>query len=576
MSLLEDITIQAKISRTGSPRGEPTESFSFTVNSGGGLSSKTDDPSEETTTEEQQVTVQQFNYSFGLNVLPRASLTIVKEANKSVRYLDIETYDRKTFVGSTIEITWIRPDPQDDILLFKGLISGIRISKSVSSVLYSIECTGGPTALYNTTVATKGFYPFGAYDDPAIVGFFAAKILTGEWKTPKQLITLLANELPNFSVRDSNEFSQAAKRQIGQAQQEILADANDLVEAPIIEQFWGTVGQFDQFSIAIRNRVGDLLSQQVNTATYWQMLLFLCNEIELMVIPWINKTMILPKMLFTDPPRCNVIFPSMIINNNLLSDPFDHPDQIIMYTVQQSSESIDQSMQILRDVTALVFPEDSEVEDSFSPYQGNRYMIIDPNQYRYLMYVYHEIISRSQESNESRGYDESRESKDGDSNTLKSGLETDFKTFCRNFAQYEFKRIRSEKDVGETTIVFQPLLAPGFGCFIIDGQKGMNFRGLVTRVNHSLTPTSAVTSFSSSYLVSLDEEDEKVKIKSPLWEQLIPSGANTGDSVLPNFNVPSTASAHESFSENLVDPEKTQAMEDATEAGIFTGRLKRV
>ena len=562
--LIEDITIESELIQKSS--GTPSSTTPTTT---------VDTPSGDTSAKVLNVDI-----NFSLNALSEASIAIVLEDNKSIKYLELKEYTRKKFVGQEIKITWKREPNEKDIRLFEGRITGIRLAKSGTSIQYSVKCSGGLLALYNTTVAVAGWFPFGSWDDTNVAEFFEDQITTGQkWKSPKELLKLLGDKLPKARSIRKNKQSQAAQKQLDQVQSEILSDVEKIIEPEILKEFWGNVGKFSDFSIAIRKRISALVTQEQPNVTYWTLLTTLCNEIGLVVVPWINRTLILPKMLFVDSTKTNFLFPSLLKNYSIMSDPFDHPDQIVMITDESSSEGLPATKDITVNGTAIVFPEDSEVDTTdFSPYQGNRYLLVNPFEYRYLMYIYHERLRKYHLEVKKKNQDQSRKSTTDDPAPLKKGL-ADLKVFCKSYAEYLFREIRAKKDVGSCNLAFQPLLAPGFPCYIIDAKQGMNFRGMITRVGHNISQVSAVTNVSVSFLISLDEE---INFKSPLWEKIVPSGGGIGPDALKlaldeiiQGDYDTSIADHIPYTDTLLTEELKEEMEDELKAGIYTGRLKK-
>jgi hypothetical protein len=519
--------------------------------------------------ETPKVEVKSLNIGFALDSLSQASIDITLEDKDKPYYLNASTYKREVFVGKTIEVIWDQKSEGSslkELTLFKGVITGLRISKNPSSVSYSLQCSGGPLAFFNTSLAVKGWFPFGAWDSKNTTELFALKIRTGEFSSPKQLIDLFIGEFTNASFVQDGASSQATQKQAKIAVEQLKTDSSSIFEPEILKTYWGNVGKFELFAKGIRDRLIDLISQENSRATFWEFLLSLCGEIGVHVVPWIKGTMIIPDMLFADSSKNNVIFPNLMISESLVSDPFEYPDQIVMITEENLAENISSVKDIIIGQTALIFPEDEDGKDEFSPYIGNRYKLISPYEYRYLTYIKNAAVGDRHDEIKAREVDETRTVLRNPPGKFIKSL-GDYKNYCQNFAEYYYKKIRSEKDVGSIQTVFQPLIAPGFPCYIIDGESGMNFRGKVMSVNHSISEASASTSLSVGNLVNLDEE---ITFKSPLWEELIPAGAKVGPQVLPQAGgVPSEAAKHVPYKEAL----DSEAMDNDEEAAKFTGRI---
>jgi hypothetical protein len=517
-----------------------------------------------TTSGEGDVKCKALNITYSVDGLSQASIEIVKEENNTPYYLNSLNYTREEFVGKSITVTWIR-GTSDRTVIFTGVVTGIRVNKSAGGVSYGLSCTGGPLAMYNTSLSVKGWFPFGAWDNSASKRLFQTEILEGDWNTPKTLMKALVNVLTSSVLINPPSHSKAAQKQKSQLVGELTKDVNSLFEPKILEEYWGNVGKFETFAKGIRRRVEDLIAQESSQVTYWDFLVRLCKEIGLFVVPWIKGTMIIPNMLFTNSTKNNVIFPSMMIGESLTSDPFAYPDQVVMISLDQPTDDLVKTIDIVKKQTAVVFPEDEDVRDDFSPYAGNRYQLINPHEYPYLMYIYYESYRDSHGKRKLREDDQSRDKERPITGSLSEFKK--FEDYCKNFAEFYFRKIRAEKDVGSVNMVFQPLLAPGFPCYMVDGSTGMNFRGVISSVSHSISENSASTSASVGFLVNLDEE---ISFQSPLWGSMVPGGGNVGPEVLPQAGgVPSAAAQHVTPKEVL----SSDAMSDETKAAEFTGRI---
>lgn len=506
-----------------------------------------------------------INYTFQINSLSSAQIVIERPQDNSVLHLEIQEYTREQVVGSEIEIKW---KANDNKLIYKGMITGLTLAKSAGNVQYTLTAAGGPTALFNTTLSAPGWYPFGTYDNGAIANLFRDEILNADWETPLELLKTLVEKIPTSSSFDPNLNSDSSKNIFPQVIADLTGDLNNFHEAPILSNFFGYIGNFQDYDAAIRRRIQDMVSFEYSDLTFWNFLIALCSEIGATVIPWISKTFIIPNMLFTNPPKLNVLFPSLIRNTGLVSEPIDHPDQVVMYSQTGIAHDISVAYRELRENTSVVFPK--EFRDNFSPYAGRRYLVIPPSEYRYLEYIFYEQLRKTQEEQKSKKVDESKEDRDENAGKLNKDLQELYKKYCENFAEYYYRKIRAEKDFGQVTAVFQPFLAPGYGSFIIDAKEGMNFRGVITSVSHNISPTSASTIISLSFLISMDEE---ISFKNPLWSELVPSGSESA-SILENEPAVSfEATEHIPFSTGLVDPEITRENEDEELAAKYTGRI---
>lgn len=517
--------------------------------------------------ENSRTKVVRADWTFQIGALSSGTFVIEIPPGGSIHYREMFEYRREEVVGSKIELYW---ESNEDLLVYSGVVTGISLLKSVQSVQYSLKVAGGPIALFNTTISTRGWWPFGTFDNSGITQYFKEQIMQQGWTTPVEFLKRIVNIVSETTLYDPVQNSQAAKEQFTQVVTELIADLDNLVEAPILENFFGYVGDFDKYSVGIRERLGDMLSLEYSGATYWQFLLAVTGELGISVVPWISKTFVVPNMMFTDPPQLNVVFPSMINSLSVVSEPIEYPDQVVVYPYVGVSQDLALMIRDLEENSAIVHP--TELRDTYSTYAGNRYLVVPPSEYRYLQYIYFAQLKATSDVQDSTLVDESKEDRNTDVSALKEGLNRDYQEYCRNFAEYYYRKVRSEKDFGTVNTVFQPLLMPGFGTYIIDGTSGMNYRGVITQVSHSISEDSASSNFSVSYLVGITEE---ISFENPLWKELVPSGSGTA-SILLNENSVARASkvSHVSYSSDILDPGATPANTDALAAAEYTGRVR--
>lgn len=491
--------------------------------SGGGITS---------TTGAEDIKVLNVSTTYSIRGLPSANISIIVEKNKSVVGTQITELKKSDFVGTGIKITWNPGSKYRPMTFFTGIISGIGIVKSSTGVQYSVTCTGGPQAMYNTTISTSPWYPFGD-KDPATLSELFNDVLLNEstWKTPKELFKQLMSQIPEASATHfTGKITEAAESHFQLAQAFLEVDRQTLQEPQILQTFFGNVGSNEEFDEPIRERIFQLVTQRGSTATYWDLLNEVATEIGCYIVPWINTTLILPHMLFTNAIRANVFFPTMINSVNLQSDPLDYPDQIIVYAEDDFVTTDVATMSVVLRDHCVVFPKKVD-ESEFSPYPSKSYKFVPPPAYspfiRKSAWLKKDFAKKQVDVDESReDYDPAEEA------TLLQQSSELWKNYCENFAEFQYHKLRSENDVADVNTVFHPVAVPGFSAYILDGETGTNFRGLLLSVSHSISEQSANTSLRLGNLTPIDGSGQNLEIRSPLWLQLLPEGANVGPETL--------------------------------------------
>ena len=520
------------------------------------------------------VFVKAIDISYGVNALSTATISIEIGEDAEILYHTFATYALSGIVGTDIKITW----KGKELPIYEGKISGIQIEKSESNVGYSVNCSGGLLAFYNTELFIKGWYPQGAFSNtlPTIAFNKALFETEGIWNSPKTFMKALVAQLDTIFKTAKGTISKGTSDAASIAKQQLTDDLNLILEPALLQEIWGNVGTFFLFKLGVKQMLQNLVTQEGASFTYWALLLTLCEEIGLYVVPWINRTMILPHALFSNAPKANVIFPSLIRSIVVSTDPFNFPDQIIIPIDTEITTNVSQATSKLTESNSIAVP--SELEERNSPYIGNRYKVVIAPKYA------RHILKTTSSSTVAKVIDLlKKDASQEDIKKLEGVAEESYslyESYARNLGEFLYKRMRSERNTARVVCAFQPYMIPGHSCYTLDGNSGgMSFRGIIWGLNHSINETDAQTTVSLSHTIF--PVTEEFKIKSPLWQKLLPNTANPkGTQIVTELMTPSDtnpgvpgfqleAAEQISADETLFnDP----AMDDAAKAAEFTGR----
>lgn len=476
---------------------------------------------------------------FAIGELPQASVGVmVGEADK-VFYNNAPAFTNDS-VGQEITITW----DSKGLTLFKGFVTGVGMQKSNAGVAYNLYCTGGPLALSEATVATAGWYPLGLESDLELQDAFLD--IVEDWTSVKELVTKMANQLTN---KELPRASHAAKNQLDQVSSALINDINNISEASVLSQFWGIVGDFANLDLGIRERMRNMLSVGLPNHTYLQFIKFICSEIQCQIVPWADKTFLIPKMHFTHAPQSNVVFPTMLTSFDMQSDPFTAPAQVIVPLEWYDDMAREDMEEAIIEGSAYAFPESPEPNNPFGIFS---YMVVDPPPWgEHITTAYYKEGIQNQ-ADKFEVHDDVQPE-----NQPIVLTEQKLREYAKNYAAYMFVDATYKHNRGRATLVFHPPMLPGFCAYVIDGQKGYNSWGLVTSVHHQVTQTSAQTSIELSHVVSMEDN---ITIDNPLYQAVIPSGAGIAGEVAGVAHVaPGAALSH-------------AGMDNAAAAASFTGR----
>jgi len=529
----------------------------------------------------QDVQVKGINVTYTISGIPTANVSIVIEKNKSVLGIKLTELKKSEFVGSEIKLKWKPGEAYKPFTLFQGIVSGVGITKSTAAVHYTIACTGGPSAMFNTTISVANWYPFGFRDNSSTTAFFNTVIVGKDWSSPRDLFRKLLERLPEPIKRfNTADTPQAAEKHFKLAQKFLAVDSEKLKQPKILEEFFGNIGKFQKFDTEIRERIDALIREGGSSSTYWDLLSQMLREIGCYAVPWVNSTLMLPHMLFSNAIKANVLFPSMIRSISIQSDPLDYPDQIVVYAIAgYFSKGIPNMKHFSRNM-CVVFPPDNEINPSeYSPYPSKSYKFLWPPAYAPFIlkgaWLNKDLKEAHHDADESREpVDQATESK-----ALILSIKK-YKEYLRNYAQFMFHKLRSQNDLGTVECVFNPVIVPGFSSYILDGETGTNYRGLVISVSHSISEQSAGTSVQLSNLTPLQvgPSDPATDIESPLWLELLPEGAEVGPQTAADGTARDGALSKEGARhvtpkevlDLLADPEKSNALA----AALYTTRLE--
>ena len=326
--LIEDFTLKAEIYEY-SPRARSTGNLRI-FTTGRNEDDSSSDP----------IKVVSFSVNYGINTMPGANIGIEFNPKNSVRYLDIDsegiTKTRKSLVGQGIRVTLVSQNK----LLFEGIITGIQIQKSAGTLLYSLRASGGPVAFFNMTLGSPGWFPYSQTDEYPTLENITNRIedKSEKFKSPKAYIEGVINTFTEIAkVYDSKKQSDTSnnprvKENLNKFAEELRNDITNFLEPSILSQFYGVAGDTvssEDLREAVRDFSVEYISR-LSSSSFFDFIVGYCNQLGVNVVPFINKTLMIPDMLFTDSIKSNVLFPSVIQDMNITSDPFYYPDQIIV------------------------------------------------------------------------------------------------------------------------------------------------------------------------------------------------------------------------------------------------------
>jgi len=522
------------------------------------------------------VHVKSISIAYGVNALSTATISIELSADGSIHYHDFIKYDIAEIVGKTISIKW-----KDKALeIFTGRISGIQLDKSQASVAYSINCSGGPLAFYNTEMAVKGWYPSGSIDNKLSEQAFQDALFNeATWNSPKTFMAELANKLLVFDKTQLDKTnSQGTKNAANIVKSELETDLKQILEPEILTKVWGHVGEFRAFKEVIIKRMQELVTSSGASFTYWAILLMICEEIGVYIVPWIKNTLVLPHALFSEAPKANVIFPSLIRSINVVTDPFNFPDQIIIPTDLHSIKDLPLIFEQLNENNSIAVPTFDKFENRNSPYQGNRYKVVPAPKYAQFILRYAPIeVQEEVKKNAISDFSQKNLGAEPGNSKITYNI---YKDFAKNMGEFLYKKMRSDRNSAQVVCAFQPYMIPGASCYTIDGvgedgtRAGMNFRGIIWGLSHTITESDAQTTVSLRHTVF--PVTEKFEIKSPLWEKLLPTGQNTrGEPIIEELTGQISGFPEGAGKQVPADDAifRNPAMNDALAAAEYTGRI---
>ena len=224
-----------------------------------------------------------------------------------------------------------------------------------------------------------------------------------------------------------------------------------------------------------------------------------------------------PQMLFSIPPMCNVLFPSMIKSIQYQENFRVQPTRI--YLNDEFVANLLPSSELAINALTLAYPPEAKaaVAAQFPATPtttvaggaagvaamagSGRNLLIWPEEFfkgpvagRGLVPEFYGALIRKIGQDQAAGVSSTDDSMAANINIL---LDV--------FAEYEFYRTRYEQRGGAADLTWNPYIVPGYPCVLFDRRGGLDQVGYVNTVMHSLSPTGMSTSINYAYGRTLNE-----------------------------------------------------------------------
>lgn len=225
-----------------------------------------------------------------------------------------------------------------------------------------------------------------------------------------------------------------------------------------------------------------------------------------------------PQCLFSIPPACNVIFPSMVTNFSFKESYMSQPTRVYLgesFVSSVLNTSNNGSMSsLVNEALTTGFPEQVRARQKSllkSPQSNDKNFLLFPEEFfkgpistRLSAPPWMYLLSQQSKANEASGF--SSPATDSINTVLGVGYDpvavdsaTGLGSLFDKYAEYEYYRTRYASSSGGAQLAWNPYIVPGFPSVVFDQNvSASSVLGYVSSVTHTLQTSKAGSSMSTS------------------------------------------------------------------------------